>query len=53
MNILRKIMRRNINYEERIFHMRILLAEDDRHLNDTLTYQLETEQFTVDCCFYV
>lgn len=44
-------MRRNINYEEGIFHMRILLAEDDRHLNDTLTYQLETEQFTVDCCF--
>lgn len=31
--------------------MRILLAEDDRQLNDTLTYQLETEQFTVDCCF--
>ena len=30
--------------------MRILLAEDDRHLNDTLTYQLETEHFTVDSC---
>lgn len=44
-------MRRNINGNERISHMRILLAEDDRQLNDTLTYQLETEQFTVDCCF--
>ncbi|MDE6386858.1 MAG: response regulator transcription factor [Lachnospiraceae bacterium] len=31
--------------------MRILLAEDDRHLNNTLTYQLETEHFTVDSCF--
>ena len=25
--------------------MRILLAEDDRHLNDTLTYQLEQQHF--------
>lgn len=48
---MRKSMRRNINGNERISHMRILLAEDDRQLNDTLTYQLETEQFTVDCCF--
>lgn len=31
--------------------MRILLAEDDRHLNDTLTYQLEQQGFTVDSCF--
>lgn len=31
--------------------MRILLAEDDRHLNDTLTYQLESEHFNVDSCF--
>ena len=31
--------------------MRILLAEDDRHLNDTLTYQLEQQRFTVDSCF--
>lgn len=31
--------------------MRILLAEDDRHLNGTLTYQLEQEHFTVDACF--
>ena len=31
--------------------MRILLAEDDRHLNDTLTYQLEQQHFTVDSCF--
>ena len=30
--------------------MRILLAEDDRQLNNTLTYQLETEGFTVDSC---
>ncbi len=30
--------------------MRILLAEDDRHLNDTLTYQLETAGFSVDSC---
>ena len=30
--------------------MRILLAEDDRHLNDTLTYQLEQQHFTVDSC---
>lgn len=30
--------------------MRILLAEDDRQLNDTLTYQLETEGFIVDSC---
>lgn len=30
--------------------MRILLAEDDRQLNNTLTYQLETEGFIVDSC---
>ncbi len=30
--------------------MRILLAEDDRQLNNTLTYQLETEGFFVDSC---
>ena len=30
--------------------MRILLAEDDKQLNDTLTYQLETEGFIVDSC---
>lgn len=30
--------------------MRILLAEDDSQLNDTLTYQLETEGFLVDSC---
>ena len=30
--------------------MRILLAEDDRQLNHTLTYQLETEGFVVDSC---
>ncbi len=30
--------------------MRILLAEDDKQLNNTLTYQLETEGFTVDSC---
>ncbi len=30
--------------------MRILLAEDDRQLNSTLTYQLETEGFSVDSC---
>ncbi len=30
--------------------MRILLAEDDRQLNNTLTYQLETEGFVVDSC---
>ena len=31
--------------------MRILLAEDDKQLNNTLTYQLETEGLTVDSCF--
>lgn len=30
--------------------MRILLAEDDKQLNNTLTYQLETEGFSVDSC---
>ena len=30
--------------------MKILLAEDDRQLNSTLTYQLETEGFSVDSC---
>lgn len=30
--------------------MRILLAEDDARLNSTLTYQLETENFSVDSC---
>ncbi|MCM1146177.1 MAG: response regulator transcription factor [Lachnoclostridium sp.] len=30
--------------------MRILLAEDDRQLNDTLTYQLENAGFGVDSC---
>lgn len=30
--------------------MRILLAEDDKQLNKTLTYQLETEGFSVDSC---
>lgn len=31
--------------------MRILLAEDDRQLNETLSYQLEREGFTVDSCY--
>lgn len=31
--------------------MRILLAEDDRALNQTLTYQLEHEGFIVDSCY--
>ncbi len=31
--------------------MRILLVEDDRQLNETLTFQLEREGFTVDSCF--
>lgn len=30
--------------------MRILLAEDDFQLNSALTYQLETENYTVDSC---
>ncbi|MCH5250264.1 MAG: response regulator transcription factor [Lachnospiraceae bacterium] len=30
--------------------MRILLAEDDVKLKETLTYQLETENFSVDSC---
>lgn len=30
--------------------MRILLAEDDKQLNNTLTYQLETAGFNVDSC---
>ena len=31
--------------------MRILLAEDDKQLNSTLTFQLEAEGFSVDTCF--
>ena len=31
--------------------MRILLAEDDKHLNETLAYQLTSQHFTVDSCF--
>ena len=31
--------------------MRILLAEDDRELNQTLTISLELEGFTVDSCY--
>lgn len=31
--------------------MRVLLAEDDKELNNTLTYQLETAGFGVDSCF--
>lgn len=31
--------------------MRILLAEDNRQLNHTLTFQLESYEFTVDSCF--
>lgn len=31
--------------------MRILLAEDDRALNQTLAYQLRHEGFTVDSCY--
>ena len=31
--------------------MRILLAEDDRQLNQTLTISLELEGFTVDPCY--
>ena len=31
--------------------MRILLVEDDRQLNESLTFQLEKEGFTVDSCF--
>lgn len=31
--------------------MRILLAEDDRALNQSLAYQLEREGFTVDSCY--
>ena len=31
--------------------MRILLAEDDRALNQTLAYQLEHEGFIVDSCY--
>ncbi len=30
--------------------MRILLVEDDLHLNETLTYQLDNAGFTVDAC---
>lgn len=30
--------------------MRILLIEDDKNLTDTLSFQLEAESFTVDCC---
>lgn len=35
---------------ERFKNMRILLAEDDRQLNHTLTYQLENAGFHVDAC---
>lgn len=31
--------------------MRILLVEDDRQLNETLSFQLKSEGFTVDTCF--
>ncbi len=31
--------------------MRILLVEDDKQLNKTLSFQLETEGFLVDSCF--
>ena len=31
--------------------MRILLAEDDENLNNTLSYQLTNQGFTVDSCF--
>lgn len=31
--------------------MRVLLAEDDKKLNETLLWQLETEGFLVDTCF--
>lgn len=31
--------------------MRILLAEDDKNLNESLAFQLETEGFAVDACF--
>ncbi len=31
--------------------MRILLVEDDRQLNESLTFQLEREGFSVDSCF--
>lgn len=31
--------------------MRILLAEDDRQLNHTLSFQLKAQGFTVDSCF--
>lgn len=31
--------------------MRILLVEDDEQLNETLSFQLESEGFTVDSCF--
>lgn len=31
--------------------MRILLAEDDKNLNNTLTERLQTKGFTVDSCF--
>ena len=30
--------------------MHILLIEDDKNLCDTLTYQLEQEGFSIDCC---
>jgi len=32
-------------------YMRILLAEDDKKLNESLTFQLELEGFTVDACY--
>ena len=31
--------------------MRILLVEDDEQLNESLTFKLELEGFTVDSCF--
>ena len=36
---------------KRMIIMRILLAEDDRELNQTLTISLELEGFTVDSCY--
>ena len=30
--------------------MRILLVEDDKHLLETLAFQLDKEGFTVDTC---
>ena len=33
------------------FHMRILLAEDDRDLNKALTWQLTGQGYNVDSCY--